>query len=126
MSRDYVNSRRGGLVLPVLFAEGGVCLAAAIAVVWSGWPGPDGEVYGPVIWTLIGGLALSALFMLFWGMSARGRRRWTAFALVAILVLGFSALTILSIGALTGIAGLLLLGFSLGKLFSLHPGRPSD
>ncbi len=121
-----MNSRRGRLVLPVLFTEGAACLAAAIAVVWSGWPDPDGEVYGPVIWTLIGGLALSAVLMLFWGVSARGRWRWTAFALVAILILGFSALTILSIGALTGMVGLLLLGFSLGKLFSLRPAGLTD
>jgi hypothetical protein len=114
------------LVLSVLFAEGAACLAGAIAVVLSGWPDPNGEVYNPVIFALVGGLALSVLFMLFWGVSATGRWRWTAFVLVAILILGFSALTIFSIGAFTGIVGLLLLGFSLGKLFSQRSAGPTE
>lgn len=125
MERD-AGSRRSGLVLTVLFAEGAACLVGGIAVVLSGWPDPNGEVYNPVIFVLVGGLALSVLFMLFWGVSATGRWRWTAFVLVAILILGFSALTIFSIGALTGIVGLVLLGFSLGKLFSQRSAGPTD
>ena len=121
-----MSSRRGRLVLPVLFAEGAACLAGAIAVVLSGWPDPNGETYNPVIFTLIGGMAVSTLFMLFWGVSARGRPRWTAFALVAILILGFSAPLIFSIGILMGPVGLLLLGFSLGKLYSLRSAGPTD
>jgi hypothetical protein len=121
-----LDSPRNGLVLTVLFTEGAVCLAAAVAVVLSGWPDPNDEAYDPVIWTLIGGLAISALLMLLRGVSARGRPRWTAFALVSVLVLGFSALTSLSIGVLIAPIGLLLLGFSLGKLFSLQPARASN
>ena len=99
------GSRQGRLVLSVLFAEGAACLAGAFAVVVSRWPDPNGEAYNPVIFTLIGGLVVSTL--------------------VATLVLGFPALTILSIGVLTGIVGLLLLGFSLGKLYSQRSAGPA-
>ena len=68
------------------------------------------------MWMLLGGLGASLALMVLWGVFATGQGRWLAFGLVAMLGLGFSALTIFSVGILVAPLGLLLLGFSLGKL----------
>ncbi len=105
-----------GIFLIALFAAGSACLVAAFGITWARGLDPAEERFHPVIWILLGGLGASVALTVLWGVFATGQARWLAFSLVAILVLGFSALTIFSVGILVAPLGLLLLGFSLGKL----------
>ena len=103
-------------VLAALFAVALACLAALFGVTWGNWVQPEDAGYDPLVWGLISGLGAAAALVVLWGISRGGRGRWLAFSLLATLVLGFSALTILSVGILMAPAGLVLLGFSLSKL----------
>ena len=105
-------------VLAALFAAALACLAALFGVTWAKWVQPTDAAYDPLIWELISGLGAAATLMALWGISRGGRARWLAFSLLATLVLGFSALTILSVGILIAPVGLVLIGFSLARLFS--------
>ena len=105
-----------GILLVAFFAAGSACLVAAFGITWGRWLDPAEERFHPVIWILSGGLGASLALTVLWGVFATGQARWLAVSLVAILVLGSSALTIFSVGILVAPLGLLLLGFSLGKL----------
>ena len=103
-----------GIHLVAFFAAGSACLVAAFGITWARWLNPAEE--RSVIWILLGGKGASLALMVLWGAFATGQARWLAFGLVALLVMGFSALTIFTVGILVAPLGLLLLGFSLGKL----------
>ncbi len=115
-----------GIHLVAFFAAGSACLVAAFGITWARWLDPAEERFHPVIWILLGGLGVSLALKVLWGVFATERARWLAFSLVAILVLGFSALTILSVGILVAPLGLLLLGFSLGKLLPYRSTKASN
>ncbi len=89
-----------GILLVAFFAAGSACLVAAFGITWARWLDPAEERFHPVIWILLGGLGASSALTVLWGVFATGQARWLAFSLVAILALGFSALTIFSVGIL--------------------------
>ena len=104
------------ILLVAFFAAGFAFLIAAFGITWARWLDPTEERSHTVIRILLGGLGASLALTVSWGVFATGKARWLAFSLVATLVLGFSALTIFSVGILVAPLGLLLLGFSLGRL----------
>ena len=112
--------------LVAFFAVGSACLVAAFGIAWARWLDPAEERYDAVIWLLLGGLGASSALMVLLGVFARGQARWLAFSLVATLVVGFGALTIFSVGMLVAPFGLLLLGFSLGKLLPYRSTKASQ
>ena len=90
-----------------LFAVGATLLATGFAIFWIelwGFSADDTQF----AWPILGGLGASMALILSWGIFVRERVRWLAFALVAVLVLGLSALMIWTVGFV-----LLPLGFGL-------------
>ena len=67
----------------------------------------------PIILTVFG---LMVAFLIFVSVLNREKERWTGLLLVAILLLGFSALSIFSIGLFLAPIALFLLGISIWKL----------
>lgn len=65
---------------------------------------------------MIGALLFVLGFLVAAAVFVRDNRRWTILAATAIVLLGFSALTIFSIGLGTAPLALILLGISLWKL----------
>lgn len=102
------------VMLVVLFAAGVANLLIAFAIFWAGWLGiGHNELLSRIF---MGTLGVLVAFMVLWAAAVAGKMRWVAVGLVALLNLGFSALTIVSIGILIAPVGLILLAFSLWKL----------
>ena len=89
-------------------------LVAAFGIGWANW----GEFTSRtlVMQTLTGALAAVVVFLLAMGILNKGKERWRALTLDAILLLGFSALILFSLGWLFAPVALLLLGLSLWRL----------
>ncbi len=76
--------------------------------------------------TLMGALVVVVLFLAVKGTLSNGKERWEAFALGAILLLGFSALIFFSLGWLIAPVALIFLWLSLWRLLHrqnniMHP-----
>ena len=107
------------ILLVALFAAGVANLLIAFAVFWAGWLdiGHNHSLPGAFMGTL--GVLVSLMLLL--AVAVDGKLRWVAVGLIAILVLGFSALTIASFGILIAPVGLILLAFSLWKFLRSSP-----
>ncbi len=68
-------------------------------------------------------LGLVVVFLIVTSVLNKQKERWTALLLVAILLLGFSILTIFSVGLITAPLALFLLGLSIWKLVHQRIGR---
>ena len=99
--------------LSLIFAVGCLILFAAFAIGYANW-GEFSNRIG-IMQILMGALGAVVLFLAVMSIPNRGKARWTALILCAILLLGFSALTIFSIGIFMAPVALLLLGFSIWK-----------
>ena len=97
-----------------IFTVGCAILLAAFGIGWADW----GELANRIgiMQILMGALGAVVVILVVLGILSRGKERWAALALVAVLLLGFSALTIASTGIIGAPLGLLLLGFSIWKL----------
>lgn len=105
----------------VIFAVGCAILFAAFGIGWANWWQLSNRI--GVVRALMGALGVMAVLLLVMGILSRDKKRWTALALDAILVLGFSALTLFSVGLLTAPVALALLAFSLWRLVRRRTGQ---
>jgi uncharacterized membrane protein len=64
----------------------------------------------------MGALVVAVLFLAVMAFLSKGKDRWIAFILVSALLLGFSVLSLFSIGLMVAPLALFLLVFSLLKL----------
>ncbi len=105
----------------VIFAVGCAILFAAFGIGWADW-GKLANRIG-IMQILMGALGVVVVLLVVSGILSRGKERWTALLFVAILLLGFSALTVASIGIIVAPIGLLLLGFSIWRLLHRQTER---
>ena len=108
------------LLLSFPFALGVFCLAFAFAITLSrseGYNPADSLTAKIFIWLSLAGLAFAIAQLGFVGAIYKAKTRWLAFFLIAILLLGFSALALPSFGLFTAPVGLVLLGLSVVKLW---------
>ena len=89
-------------------------LLTAFGIGWADWGGLANRI--GIMQILMGALGVMVVLLVILGILSRGRERWTSLTLGAILLLGFSALTIFSVGMFVAPVGLFLLGFSIWKL----------
>ncbi len=106
------------LGLLISFIVGCAVLFAAFGIGWADWGKLPNQVI--VMQILMGALAVMVVLLVAMGVLSKGRERWTALTLGAILLLGFSALIFFSLGWLMAPAALLLLGLSVWKLKQRH------
>ncbi len=109
------------LCLLISFIVGCAVLFAAFGIGWADWGKLPNQVI--VMQTLMGALAVVVVLLAVMGVLCRGKERWTALALGAILILGFSALTFFSVGWLIAPVALALLVFSLWRLLRRRTER---
>ena len=102
------------LGLLITFIVGCAVLFAAFGIGWADWGKLPNQAI--VMQALMGALAVVVVLLVVMGVLSKGKERWKAFALDAIMLLGFSALIFFSLGWLTAPIALLLLGFSLRRL----------
>ena len=102
------------LRLVAIFTMGCAILLAAFGIGWADWGNLANRT--GIVQILVGILGVIVLFLVMSGILGRGKQRWTALSFVAILLLGFSALTFASTGIIVAPVGLLLLVFSIWKL----------
>lgn len=96
------------------FVAGCAVLLAAFGIGWADWGKLTNQVI--VMQALMGVFGVIVVILAAMGILSKGKERWTALTLGAILLLGFSALLFFSLGWLIAPAALLLLGFSLWRL----------
>ncbi len=96
------------------FGGGCAVLFAALGIGWADWWQLDNRI--GVVQALMGALGVVAAILVALCILSKGKERWTALVLVAILLLGFSGLTIASTGIIAAPIALFLLGLSLWKL----------
>ena len=108
-------------VVVAIFAAACAILLAAFGIGWADW----GELASRVgiVQALMGALGVMVALLVVMGVLCRGKERWTALALGAILILGFSALTFFSVGWLIAPVPLALLVFSLWGLLRRRTER---
>ncbi len=104
-----------GLGIVASFVAGCVVLFAACGIGWADWWELANRI--GVMQALMGALGVVVALLVMMGVLSRDEERWTALALGAILILGFSALTFFSVGWLMAPAVLVLLVFSFWRLF---------
>jgi len=98
----------------ISFVAGCAVLFAAFGIGWAaGWE--LGNRIG-VMEARMGPLGVVAAILVALCILSKGKERWTALTLVAILLLGFSGLTIASIGIIVAPVALFLLVLSLWRL----------
>ena len=102
------------MVFPlVAFAIGVVLLYFMFEIGWSS--GSLTEDDSALLLYMLGGLAVSVLSIIVWGVRSqrnRHRKRWTALILAAILLVALGAWWIISIGLFIALIGLVLLLYS--------------
>ena len=102
------------MVFPlVAFAIGLAILYFMFELGWSS--GSLTEDDSALLLYMLGGLAVSVLSIIVWGMrseSNRHRKRWSALVLAAILLVALGAWWIISIGLFIALIGLVLLLYS--------------
>lgn len=101
----------------VSFIVGCATIFAAFGIGWANW----GELANRIgiMQILMGVLGVMVVLLVVLGILSRGKERWTSLTLGAILLLGFSALTLFSVGIFVAPVALILLGISLWKLHRL-------
>jgi cation transport ATPase len=109
------------LGLLVSFILGSAMLVTAFGIGWANWWEPINRTV--VIQTLMGALAVVVVFLAVMAIVGKGKERWKALTLDAILLLGFSALVFFSVGWLIAPVALALLGFSLWRLLRRQTER---
>ena len=102
------------ILLVALFAAGVANLLIAFAIFWAGWLDIGHSHF--LSRAFMGTMGVLVANMVLWAVAVAGKMRWVAVGLIAFLLLGFSALTIMSIGILIAPFGLILLALSLWKL----------
>ena len=106
------------MVFPlVAFAVGVVIMIYMFGVGW--FSGPLTEDDSTILLYMLGGLALSVLSIIVWGIrseSDRQRKRWAALILAAVLIVAVGVWWIISIGLFIAVIGLALLIYSSVKL----------
>jgi len=107
--------RRFGLIAG--FAVGAAVLVYAVGTAYAGWREFAG--HGVVLAVVFSALGVVAALLTTIGVMSSGRGRWLPLGLVAILLLGLSALTPVTLGLFAAPLGLVLLGLSVWKLVSL-------
>ena len=91
---------------------------------WSEWfTFPNRIVLSLIMISLIVALAALIVLLIALGIRNRGKKRWTAFLFVAILLFGSSVFDPATIGVIGVPAGLLLLVLSSSKLITLRSGK---
>lgn len=110
----YERHNVKGLSLLVSFAMGCAILVAAFGIGWANWWELGNRTI--VVQTLMAALVVVVLLLVAMAFLSKGKERWKALTLDAILLLGFSALVFFSVGWLMAPAALLLLGLSLWRL----------
>ena len=105
--------------LLVSFIAGCAILVAAFGIGWANWGKLPNQII--VMQTLMGALVVVAVLLVVMGVLSKGKERWEALTLDAILLLGLSALIFFSVGWLIVPVALLLLGFSLRRLRRSDP-----
>ena len=90
-------------------------LLVAFGVGWAGWGKLANRT--DIVQLLMIALGVIVVFLAILGIMSRSKQRWTALLFVAILLLGFSVLTFASTGIIAAPVGLLLLVFSIWKLW---------
>ncbi len=105
--------KRLGIV--VSFVAGCAVLFAAFGIGWADWWKLANRI--GVMQALMGTLGVVVALLVVMSVLSRGKERWTALALGAILILWFSALTFFSVGWLIAPAALVLLALSFWRLF---------
>jgi len=98
----------------VIFTVGCAILLAAFGIGWADWGRLANRI--GIMQILMGVLGVMVVLLVVLGILSRGKERWIALLFVAILLLGFSALTFASTGIIVVPIGLLILGFSIWKL----------
>lgn len=98
----------------VVFAVGCALLIAGFGIGWVRWWELAHRI--AIVQALLGTLGVVVMLMVVSGIRSKGKARWTTLLLVAVLLLGFSALTFASTGLIVAPLGLLVLGFSIWKL----------
>ncbi len=106
------------MVFPlVAFAVGVVIMVYMFGVGW--FSGPLTEDDSTILLYMLGGLALSVLSIIVWGVrseSDRQRKRWAALILAAVLLVAVGVWWIISIGLFIAVIGLALLIYSSVRL----------
>ncbi len=106
------------MVFPlVAFAVGVVIMVYMFGVGW--FSGPLTEDDSTILLYMLGGLALSVLSIIVWGVrseSDRQRKRWAALILAAVLLVAVGVWWIISIGLFITLIGLALLIYSSVRL----------
>ena len=97
----------------VSFIVGCVILFVAFGIGWADWWKLTNRV--GVMQVFMGALGFLVILLAVMGILSKGKERWTALTLSAVLLLGFSALLFFSVGWLIAPVALLLLGFFLLK-----------
>ena len=103
-----------GRGLSLIFAVGCILLFAAFAIGYANWGGLANRI--GIVQILMGTLGIAVLTLVAISILNRGKARWTVLTLCAILLLGFSALIIFSVGWLIAPVALIMLVFSIWKL----------
>ncbi len=103
-------------VIMMLFLVGLASLAVGFAISVAGWWEPSPNDTHKVAYPVIVGAGSSIMVMVHWGVLVGGRRRWAAFSLVGVLMLGFSVFMAHSVGIFIAPWGLALLVFSVFQL----------
>ncbi len=104
----------GRRVLATPFAIGCIILFATFGIGWANWWELTNRI--GIVQILMGALGIMVVLLIVMGVLSKDKERWTALVFVAVLALGFSGLTIASIGIIMAPVALLLLGFSLWRL----------
>ena len=102
------------LAMVASFVVGCAVLLAAFGIGWANWWELANRI--GVVQTLMGALGVVVALLVAMGVLSKGKERWTALVLVAILAIGFSGLTIASTGIIVAPVALLLLGLFLWRL----------
>ena len=98
----------------ISFMAGCAVLVAAFGIGYANWGTLANRIV--VMQTLMSALAVVAVLLVAMGALSQGKERWKALTLSTVLVLGFSALTIFSIGWIIALLALPFLVFFLLKL----------
>ena len=106
------------MVFPIVaFAVGVVIMVYMFGVGW--FSGPLTEDDSTILLYMLGGLVLSVLSIIVWGVrseSDRQRKRWAALILAAVLLVAVGVWWIISIGLFIAVIGLALLIYSSVRL----------
>ena len=99
----------------VVFIIGCAILIIAFGLGWAEWGGEFAGNMG-IVSVLIGALVFILGFLVASVILIKDRQKWLALALASVLLLGFSAFTIFSVGLVTAPLSFIFLVIALWKL----------